>query len=265
MRRRLLKLTRAVEAAAFALTKRYRPKQLHSLRVTIRRIRSTLKQINSRRARRFRKTWRAFASVTNNARDWDVFLNSSRKLLSAEDYRAFRKLNNRNIEASHESVKVMLRSARWKGHLLEWKKYLKRPNGGALAQPGRCARSGSSVEQALAAAGLLMGQALASDDDHSWHKFRIAVKHTRYVAEGCKSNSARIRNVVASCKSLQDLLGGWHDTVVQLRLLDSLESAAVHDKLRTLINQARQHSLTQIRAMLETQSIFAAAEPRKIT
>lgn len=259
MRQRLARLTKTVEMAASSLTKQYRPKQLHSLRVAIRRIRSILKQDDHLRSSRFRKTWSAFAALTNDARDWDVFLLSSRKLLTDGEYRVFSRLNLARVEASQEAVKLMLQSENWSLFLHEWKKFLECPKVAAEAQSRPRNRYTKPLEQALFAATLALARALETDDDSAWHKFRIAVKDVRYIAQASKSRAKRVREAIVTCKSLQALLGNWHDRAVQLQLLDTLGSVGVHAKLRPLISQDKTHLLSQIRLILLDQSVFVAA------
>ena len=67
MHQSFVKLTVEVTSVSDRLTGDYRPKDLHRLRISIRRIRSLLKQVSDRNARHFRKTWGGFAAVTNQA------------------------------------------------------------------------------------------------------------------------------------------------------------------------------------------------------
>jgi CHAD domain-containing protein len=62
--------------------------------------------------------------------------------------------------------------------------------------------------------------------------------------------------VIATCRSLQATLGEWHDTVIQLQLLDELGADKVHIRLRKLISGKKRRSLSQTRALLAAQSIF---------
>ena len=86
MHKKLLGLTVGVAQAGESVLSEYDPKQLYAFRVGVRRIRSILKQIDSHRSRRYRKIWGGFAAVTNDARDWDIFLQTAKKLLSTSQY-----------------------------------------------------------------------------------------------------------------------------------------------------------------------------------
>ena len=248
-------LTVRIERSAAGLRHRYGARRLHVLRVGIRRIRTFLKHSGGHRARRLRRTWGAFAAVTGDARDWDVFHRTARALLAADDFRTFRRLNRKRLQESHRAVKALVASAHWSRHLEEWRNYLASAAGHA-APAGRQPRS---LEAALLRAGAALTRASAVNDDRTWHKFRIAVKETRYIAEATPGPSARVRQVIATCKALQATLGAWHDTVVQLQLLDELAADPVHARLRMLIRRGKRQSLSQTRAILSTQSFFVPA------
>ena len=63
--------------------------------------------------------------------------------------------------------------------------------------------------------------------------------------------------MIATCKALQATLGEWHDTVIQLQLLDELQPDPVHARLQSLIRKRKTLSLAQTRDLLAAQSIFA--------
>ena len=72
MHGQLVEITTDLRRDGDQLLLQYRPDTLHALRICIRRIRGILKHIGSEKARRYRKSWGGFASLTNDARDWDV-------------------------------------------------------------------------------------------------------------------------------------------------------------------------------------------------
>lgn len=257
MQRQLVELTGMIEQTRGRLLQGYRRKQLHVLRVGIRRIRSMLKQIGSHRSRRFRKTWGGFAAVTNEARDWDVFMGTAGKLLPEGQFTEFARLNRDPVASSHEAVVEMLQSAHWERHLDEWRNYLKRAGRSAPGEiPG-----GVSLDQAVDRARLALAFALSENDDRSWHKFRIAIKDVRYVADSLspeQTGQEYLAGVIASCKTLQTLLGNWHDTAVQLHMLDELTAAPVHDHLRQVIAREKEGLLSRIHDQLDGAELFPA-------
>jgi CHAD domain-containing protein len=252
MQEALEKLTERVERSANGLKHGYRVRELHALRVGIRRIRTFLKQSGSHRARRLRKTWGGFAAATNDARDWDVFHKTARKLLEPDEFTTFRRLNRERLHASRQQVAALVASGHWSRHLEQWRAYLERWS--ARETPGSERRP--SLDAVLDKAGAALALATEANDDRAWHKFRIAVKETRYIAEASRGRSARTREVIATCKSLQATLGEWHDTVIQLQLLEEVEPDPVHERLRSLIRERKRLSLSQTCATLAAQSVF---------
>lgn len=255
MQAALEQLTERVERSAAGLRRRYGARRLHVLRVGIRRIRTFLKHSGGHRARRLRRTWGAFAAVTGDARDWDVFHRTARALLAPDDFRRFQRLNRKRLQDSHRAVKALVASEHWGRHLVEWRAYL----ASAADHTAPAGRQPRSLEAALVRAGAALARASEVNDDRAWHKFRIAVKETRYIAEATPGPSSLVRQVIATCKALQATLGAWHDTVVQLQLLDELPADPVHARLRTLIRRGKRQSLSQTRAILSTQSFFVPA------
>ena len=253
----LEKLTERVAHAAAGLRHGYGARRVHTLRVGIRRIRTFLKQSGNARARRMRKAWGGFAAATNDARDWDVFHRTARALLAPDEYRTFRRLNRQRLQTSHQAVKALVSSAQWDRHLRQWRRYLEWSAGRQSASM----RRRPPLETVLARAGTVLSLALQADDDRAWHTFRIAVKETRYIAEASTPRSASVRQVIATCKALQATLGEWHDTVIQLELLGELEPHPVHTRLESLIRERKHQSLSQTRALLAAQSIFAPHHP----
>jgi len=263
-------LTQEIRQAARALRRNYEPARLYELRVAIRRIRSMLKHRGSKRARRFRKTWGSFAAATNRARDWDVFSATAEELLSAAALDDFRRACEAPLQTSRDKVIRMLESARWRAHLKEWKRFLARAlehgdrRNGELSAPAQAQslaeRLSAALDAALARARVALLVALEEDDDSSWHKFRIAVKEVRYTAEREPpplAGEPRAAEVVEVCKGLQSLLGGWHDCVIQLQLLDELAPSPLTEELRNTLVDRRRQRLADIRETVVLQPLFS--------
>jgi len=259
MHRPLKKLTKGVVREGQQLVVKYRPKKLHAFRIGIRRIRSILKQIGSHRSRRFRKTWGGLNAITNDARDWDVFFITAKKLLSPEDFSEFERLNQELTQSSHEAVVEMLQSMLWQRHIEEWQAYIQR----SADHPSGKQLSLLSLDQALGKGRLMLSQALTMDDERSWHKFRIAVKDVRYVADASTVNedeASYLEAVVKACMSLQAALGNWHDATIQLHMLEDLEMAPVHVTLRADLEERKQRFLTQTREILANSDVFTPVQ-----
>ena len=249
MHGQLLELSDTVEMTALELLKNYQPVDLHAFRVSIRRIRSILKQMDSPRARRYRKVWGGFATVTNQARDWDVFMIWASRELEPDEFERFSQMTRERLASSHEAVFEVLRSAHWQRHFREWGQLLTRNRD----IPANETVQSISLELALARARATLSRALSTGDDRSWHKFRIAVKDVRYLADALPDESPTL---IESCKKLQTVLGKWHDTVVQLSLLDELEGAALNERLPAAIRTRQERLLSQIRDLLTDDPYF---------
>lgn len=256
MHQTMLELTGNVDRAACRLKTEYLPNELYAFRTNSRRIRSILKHIDSHRSRGYRKTWGGFAAVTNDARDWDVFLETSEELLTSEEFNQFRQLNREQIQHSHDACVEMLKTMHWRRHLEEWVHYLE----GAEEEIPEAREQTAALDQALANAQTVLEKAMLINDDHTWHKFRIAVKEVRYVADASRGNPETeqyLAKLITSCKQLQSLLGDWHDTVVQLNMLDELDAAPVHSRLREIISGRKQLFLKSTRELLAGHPLFA--------
>ncbi len=242
MHQRLIEVTRDLEAAHRDLLGGYDPVRLYNLRVAIRRVRSILKLIDSHRSRGLRKAWGGLAAVTGSARDWDVFLDSAESLLGPERAAEFERINGDRILASHQAVTEMLESAPWQRHMEDWKQFLE----SADDTPPEPEAARAALALAIERAQGRHRSAMVKNNDRRWHKYRIAVKEVRYVAEA-NTSLPGMAGIAESCKPLQTLLGDWHDTVVQLNLLYELPPAAVHDELTTLIEERQAGLLARIR------------------
>jgi len=255
---RLAELTEGLEQATASLRDGYQAEQLYALRVGMRRLRSLLKPLGSTRARQFRKEWGGFAAVTNRARDWDVFLLAARNLLPEEQYSEFEVRNRHHVLFCHEAVIELIESAPWRRHIREWRQYLERPHHHEAEE----LMAPRSLDLALSGARTALAAARASGDERAWHKVRIAVKEVRYQAESGAGGTAEDpvqTELIEQCKPLQALLGSWHDCVVQLQLLEELESTPAHDRLHEVIEQKRVQGLAEIQQAVEDHPLFESS------
>lgn len=256
MHQRLLKVTQDLEQAQDALLELYDPTRLYDFRVASRRIRSILKQSGDHRSRAMRKTWGGLAAVTGDARDWDVFLVTVRKLLEAAAVDSFRRINQEQITAGRAAVIEMLESSPWRRHLQAWKHYLETSDEKFLSPE----LNEAALDRALEKARRRLLDAWATTSDRRWHKFRIAVKEVRYVAEA-SPDAAGSAEAIETSKELQTRLGEWHDSVVQLNLLDELPATPVHAELVVLLQSRKTQFLSQIRDLLAQNLLFSLPPP----
>jgi len=248
MLKHVLHLTAGIGEDASALSEGYDPERLHKLRVAMRRLRSMLKHATGHRAVRFRKTWGGHAAVTSRARDWDVFVATANELLEPASARNFERLNRAAVQASRDAVIRMVRSSGWQANLSQWQSWLER-----MDKARRNPFAGSlSLSTARDRARLALALALDTGDARAWHKFRIAVKELRYVADAlliADKPDPGLEHLVESCKPLQAALGSWHDAVIQLLLLDELPAATVNDELREALSESMRARLAEVRAL----------------
>ena len=259
--------TDMILAHAGNLLSEYHPHDLHQFRVHIRRTRSLLKRMPTGPAAFFVRHWKELFAVTGRARDLDVFLISAGQLLQPEQYSRLEAHLAPHVRASHDAVLGLLRSGEWRRHLAGWRGLLRN-----LEERPRKVSAGH-VPRVRKKARKACLKALASGTDRDWHKLRIAVKNLRYVADASKSEPgadvALLERTVEDCKVMQTLLGDWHDTVVQLGLLedDHLElsgtgaagMADVTDVLRQRIEQRKGELLAQTCEVIARGNAFLSA------
>ena len=76
------------------------------------------------------------------------------------------------------------------------------------------------------------------------------MKEVRYLADSeaqRRGTDASLEVLIENCKALQALLGAWHDSVVQLQLLEDLPESPERKALRRAIARRRTSQLAAIR------------------
>lgn len=252
----LRSLTETVLAHGANLRRDYQPLDLHQFRVFIRRIRAIMKYVPCYSDRSLRSGWREMFVVTNPARDWDVFRAAARDLLPAPLWLAFDNALGPHIDLQHQHVSNLLESERWQQHLSLWSEFLAAVDEAAWEPPNALlSRLHTEAERAR-------GLALTEADQVSWHRYRIAIKNLRYVADisaQARGQDAHIDRLVESCKQVQDLLGDWHDSMVQLELIRSPGTARALASSSTKAAEITQ-ALTAALAGRKDRLLIAAAE-----
>ncbi len=244
MHQRLLEVTQDADTARQALLRGYDPVRLYNLRVAMRRMRSILKQIGNDEARKLRKAWGRMAAVTGPARDWDVFITTAENLLGLDAAAEFTSFNAERVSVCRKGVLEMLESEAWARHWDAWQGFLE----DADETPLDTTQAGAALAIALGEARRRHRRAMKKGSDKRWHKYRIAVKEVRYVAEA-NAGVEGMETLVATCKPLQTLLGDWHDTVVQTKLLAELPPADIHGELADLVRDRKAALLSDIRSL----------------
>ncbi len=209
-----------LKALRSSLLAGYSEEDLHQLRVTLRRMRSVLRKVALDEARELRRELGALARATNGARDWDTLVASAQDQLEPEPLRALLPLLEECRQGARAQVYRMLRSHQWRAALARWDD-LADITEVAVGCQAIATRELDSILQRVNAAGR---KAMLRDDARRWHKLRIAIKELRYTLDSLPHDAGEplTARLLDECKSLQSLLGDWHDTVVHRQLLDEL-------------------------------------------
>lgn len=198
-------LFRKLERDLLRLSAGQEAENVHSFRTTTRRLQTLLELIPAR-GRNQKKLLKMLERIRRRAgrvRDLDVQLAALRSLKIPLEPRRKTQLMQRLLElrAKHERK---LRKLLKERDLLDLGKRLKRAAGEVdfktLRDP--LALAGQMLESATPANGPV--------NDESLHRWRLAVKRARYVAEFAPK-SAEKTQFIAQLKRLQDTLGHWHD------------------------------------------------------
>ena len=213
-----------LRALCSSLLAGYSEEDLHQLRVTLRRVRSALRETPvgnpASNKRDLRRELGTLARATNSARDWDTLVASARAQLEPQQLHALLPLLEERREPARAQVYRMLHSPQWLTSLKALDCELALTHSETVSQAIAAGQLQIKLQNTAAAG----RKAMARDDDKSWHKLRIAIKELRYTLDTLPqgpADSATAR-LLDECKSLQTLLGDWHDTVVHRHLLDEL-------------------------------------------
>jgi CHAD domain-containing protein len=224
LRNQMKSLSRRLEKKRQRLLQDYDAEHLHALRITLRRMRSRLKQIPGKEARHLRRDLSVLAGATNAARDWDTLVKSAGNLLPEEQFQQLAPWLEAEQKSARDRVTQMLQSEKWASALKQWRHQEKEHHQLREETAGYAKHDLSRTLQELITA---RDKALSRDDDKRWHKLRIAIKDLRYQLDATpkKKRSGGDRKILALCKQLQVDLGEWHDTVVHAQLLDKIAFA----------------------------------------
>jgi CHAD domain-containing protein len=205
----------------------YNDEDLHQLRVTLRRMRSVLRGIPGGKARKLRRRLGELARATNDARDWDTLYTSASGQLRPQQFSALESLLHERRESARAKVYRMFHAKQWLATLRRWDALADKTE---LGVEQLCMAPGE-LEARLKRATAAAEKAMARDDDRRWHKLRIAIKELRYALDtgSDESQSSKDPERLQACKTLQTLLGDWHDTVVHRQLLDTLAGSGSVD------------------------------------
>lgn len=263
-------LSRRLEKKRKLLLDNYDAEALHALRVTLRRMRSRLKQIPGEQARQLRRELGALADATNSARDWDTLLINARCILSAEQFAQLAPWLEKQQSDAHQRVIHTLQSETWTATAGHWARHEKKHPQAREQQTGCSGQDLSRTVRAVLKAGR---KAVEYNDDKRWHRLRIAIKDLRYQLDATpkKVRSATDRDILTLCRQLQVELGEWHDTIVHDKLLLDIaytmdpashpQACAALDSLREGILQRGRRDIEQARTGLNQLQALLTVSP----
>jgi CHAD domain-containing protein len=194
---------RALEQARRSL-KRGDPEGLHDLRVALRRIAATAKAMDRRGVwRRARAIARSLSKPRQLEVDRQLLVRIGELGFLSPD--AVTALTARWEKASERAARKVARAAGGKGVRTLRRKVARLPG-------GRAADALSPIESARKKAEVLLSGSLEGADEPTFHRYRLAVKKARYLAEDLAAlglsewTGPRERE-----RQLQETLGRWND------------------------------------------------------
>ncbi len=257
---------------------------LHDFRVAIRRIRTVLSQIRGVFAPtvvgRFAPEFKWRGTATGPCRDLDV------TLLDLEGYPLQPGIDESALapvqlfletrrEGEHHRIAAALESARFRLFAEEWRDFLSttyRPGAEPPSAPAtifevagprilkavnRIRKRGSGVDTDAPAATL--------------HRLRIDGKKLRYLLEFFSDlyPRATVSRFIEELKQLQDILGEFNDTQVQLALLetfaeDGMPSSSTHAVIDTLLDVIKERERGLRTHFTKRFALFASDESRRL-
>jgi CHAD domain-containing protein len=254
---------------------------LHDLRVAVRRTRSVLKTakgvLPGPLVGRYRPEFKWLGDLTTPTRDLDVYLlgyqSMASRLVAATELELapFHQYLERQRASSHRQLARGLRSARFTSLAQRWRRDLEQISD----SPGRRPATGTFAARRIAKAHRLVLAAGAAIDAASpadaLHDLRKLCKELRYLLEVFASlhDPADQWRAVNELKALQDCLGEFQDTNVQIAELRSFAAGMMAERsapAETLLGMgeiAATLAARQATARSEFANRFAAfASPR---
>jgi CHAD domain-containing protein len=224
LKRSLQELLSKVESRRNALLSEYDECELHQLRVAVRRLRGLLRFEDEPEAWQLRREWGYVVSHTNAARDWDTLASRVENLPAEYQPVVLTDTLEQTRERVWQKVITRLQEDDWEETARRTRKYLKR----RVADDRHPPDSAEAAREASLRLQRAWAHAREHDNNRAWHKLRIAVKDLRYnldtLADGDVSPALEL------CKTLQETLGQWHDTIIHRDLLSEIDAELGKDE-----------------------------------
>jgi CHAD domain-containing protein len=197
-----------MDRALVRLATEANPEAVHSFRTTNRRLETFLLRLLTACDRKQKKLLKLLGRIRRRAgriRDLDVQIAALRSFKVPQEPRRKTHLIQELIELraqNEDKLRKLLKTR----HLLEIRKRIK--------QASRTVKSAPMRDPLSVAKQILSSVSISGTlNDEGLHRYRIAVKHSRYAAEFALQ-SAEAKRFIEELKLLQDALGNWHDWTI---------------------------------------------------
>jgi CHAD domain-containing protein len=236
------------------------PEAVHSFRTTSRRLETFLLRLLPACDRKQKKLLKLLGRIRRRAgriRDLDVQLAALRGFKVPQEPRRKTHLIQEliGLRARHEEKLGKLLKTR---HLLEIRKKIK--------QASRMVKSAPIRDPLSVAKEILSSVSISGPvNEEGLHRYRIAVKHSRYAAEFAVQ-SAEAKRFIEELKLLQDALGNWHDwTILTQTAAEHLGEVSQSSLVAALHNVSRvkfRHALAAVSTSRASSEVRAPANAK---
>ncbi len=266
------RLTTALYPLCHAILARNDPEDLHRFRVHLRRILSLLHiadgVLEKKIRKRFEKDLKRILSFTNTKRDLDVLMSQVREIGGkSSSLSAFELFLQKEIQTEYDTIVSFLRTDTYALTIRRWRDFLENEYRFFLESDYDEQISHLVSVQLRRLLGKIEKRIEKIDkkrhfDPHKLHKLRIDFKRLRYLIEAFEPIFPRkfVRKELASVKKLQDLLGIYHDSYRQEKLLEHYlkawrarneEVRIVEKRILPTIRRRRKRSAARIEKALK--------------
>jgi CHAD domain-containing protein len=268
LEKRMRGLNRDLAAAIAKVLDDVKPKSVHRLRTTVRRVEALVSYANPDIGKKEERTLEKMADLRKRAgkvRDFDVLADLLGNLgngSAAKDRKTLAEL----FEKKRDQQAKRLVSALKKLHEAKFFGRLHRI-GEEAAVPRDKNRPLAPLEEAK-----LQLVEMANDSGSGQtlkpsrlHEARVTLKRIRYVAELAEESAAQ-KDFIRRLKSTQDAIGNWHDWLelterAEKRFSDRANSALVHEA-RTVLSARHSDAISSVQKLFSLAQAPAKKSPR---
>ena len=249
--KRIRSLFRKLERQSAKLTKEPQPQDVHQFRTATRRVQAVLEELVPEPDRNQKKLLKQLAKLRRRAgrvRDLDVQINALRSLRLSEEPGRKTQLLRTLIELRSKREKKLV-AAIDGATLRDLRRRLKRAEASLI-------RRLPELDPLARALRMLarVSAAQATLDEGVLHKYRLAGKRIRYIAELSTARS-QAEPVITQLRSMQDALGDWHDWLALANTVKKLAGDVPHSGLLAAVNNITRAKLRDaMQAVMETKS-----------